>query len=80
MRDENYNLRILSSHWYVWPNCVTKFEATEQIETEAVIGIVKAQDITTKEIKQFIGIAKGKNQREDEIRILDFGIPFYGTI
>lgn len=80
MRDEVYSLRILDSHWYNWPNCVVKLDPTEQIEDNALIGIVKAQNIQTKEIKQYIGIGRGKNQREDELRILIYGIPFFGNI
>lgn len=80
MRNENYDMRILNSCWYNWPNCVAQFETAEEINDAALIGIVKAQNIKTKEIKQYIGIGKGQNQREDELRILDYGIPFCGAI
>lgn len=84
MAAERYNLRILSSHWYNWPNCVAFYETSAieraSIPGPALIGIIKAQNIQTKEIKQFIGIGKGQNQNEDERTILELGVPFYGTI
>ncbi len=47
MRNENYDMRILNSCWYNWPNCVAQFETAEEINDTALIGIVKAQNIKT---------------------------------
>lgn len=80
MRDEVYNLKILDSHWYYWPNCAVLFETSEEASKPALIGIIKAQNIQTKEIKQYIGIGKGDNQRNDELSILNYRIPFFGNI
>lgn len=81
---EKHNLRILSSHWYNWPNCIAYYDVSEETQKiagqPALIGIIKTQNIQTKEIKQFIGIGKGQNQNEDENIILELGVPFYGII
>ena len=78
------NIKILSSTWYHYPNCVVAFEPNlvAGAGVHALIGIVTVID-ESGNIKRYIGTGCGQNQNEDELRIallseglLKNGMPF----
>jgi len=72
-------VKILSSTWYHYPNCAITFDPqlVEGAGTYALIGIVTFLN-DKGEVQRYIGTGVGKNQNDDEIRIIAYGVPFYG--
>ena len=55
------SLTVLSTKWF------------SQLDTTQIIGIIKAQDNITGEIFFYIGVTNGEDEKNDIIRILEYG-------
>ncbi len=47
-----------------------------QLPNTKIIGLIKCEDIKTKEIKKYIGVGDGFDEIEDIKLIMKFGTPF----
>lgn len=54
-------LTVLNTKWF------------SQLDTTQIIGIIKAQDNITGEIFFYIGVTNGEDEKNDTIRILEYG-------
>lgn len=73
--------KVLNSVWFNYPNCIVNFDRDgAEVTQKGCIGIVTVKDTNTGKIKQYIGIGEGQNKCTDELLIMKYGIPFYGTV
>ena len=70
--------KIVKSSWYQYPSVAARFEKENPYSIiSATIGIVTVCDTETKEVKSYIGLAVGEDQKQDELHIVEYGVPFY---